>query len=443
MKTAPLFALAALLTASCVRFEAESLSAEATTTAFAGRSLDDPGLRHYLTDQRTGGAWTVDKLALAAAYFHGDVAVAKARAAEAEAGVATAGERPNPVFSFSPAYNSSSSGISPWIISPTFEFPVETAGKRGFRIDQARAEAEAARLMVAAAAWDARAKVRQTMLEQYAGKETAALLEAEIALHQAALTTLEAQVKAGEAPAFELTQARLALSRAQLALHDAEKQKAQSLAGLASAVGVPVAALGGVKPDFSAFQAMPSVPDAMARRTALIHRGDLLAALADYQAADRALRLEVAKQYPDLHLSPGYELDQEENKWSLGLSLELPILNQNRGPIRQAEAKRRTAAATFEAKQAAVFGEIEMALAAYHATQAKVATAERLADDAAQATETTRRMVAAGELGEPDLLRRQIEASAATLSLLEARLQAQEALGQLEAALQLPLSPPR
>ena len=51
-------------------------------------------------------------------------------------------------------------------------------------------------------------------------------------------------------------------------------------------------------------------------------------------------------------------------------------------------------------------------------------------------------MVAAGELGQPDLMRRRIEASAARLSLLQARLEAQEALGQLEAALQLPLSNP-
>jgi len=48
-------------------------------------------------------------------------------------------------------------------------------------------------------------------------------------------------------------------------------------------------------------------------------------------------------------------------------------------------------------------------------------------------------MVAAGELGSLELVRRRIEASASSLSRLEARIQAQEALGQIEAALQIPV----
>jgi outer membrane protein TolC len=440
MKTALLLlVLADFSTVACVKYSSRPLTGDASNTAFTGRSFDDPSLHGFLATQRAGNSWSVDKLALVAAYYHGEVSVARAEADEAAAGIITAGQRPNPVLSFSPGYNTSSKGISPWIIAPSFDVPIETAGKRGIRVDQARAEAESAQLKVAAAAWEARAKVRDAMVKLYAGNEMAALLKKEIALHRDALAKLDAQVKAGEAPAFELTQARLSLSRAELALHDAEKQAATGLARLASAVGVPVAALGAVTLDFSAFRSLPGVPGASARRNALLHRSDLLAALADYKVADHTLRLEVAKQYPDLHLSPGYEFDQEDDKWSLGLSLELPILNQNRGQIQQAEAKRRTSAAKFEAKQAAVFGEIEVALAAYHAAQAKVATAEKLANEASHASATTRSMVDAGELAPLDLTRRGIEASAARLSLLEARIQAQHAVGELEAALQLPL----
>ncbi|MBN8457353.1 MAG: TolC family protein [Verrucomicrobia bacterium] len=432
----------ALLTVACVQYNPRPLSGVATSASFAERSLDNSGLRGFLTTQRAGDSWSVDKLALVAAFFHGDVAVARAEADAAVAGITTAGQRPNPVLSFSPGYNTSSKGISPWIITPSFDVPIETAGKRLIRLDQARAEAEAAQLKVAAAAWEARTTVRDAMLKRYGGNEMAVLLKEEIALHQDAVANLDALVKMGEAPAFEVTQLRLSLNRAELVLHDAEKQAATSLARLASAVGVPVAALSAVTLDFSVFGSLPAVPGTAARRTALLHRSDLLAALADYKAADHALRLEVAKQYPDVRLSPGYEFDQDENKWSIGLSLELPILNQNRGQILQAEAKRTASAARFQAKQAAVFGEIEVALAAYRAAQTKVATADRLAMDGSRASEKTEAMVAAGELGQPDLLRRRIEASAARLSLLQARIEAQEALGQLEAALQLPLSNP-
>jgi outer membrane protein TolC len=425
----------------CAKYSKRPLDAGHTATAFGARSLNDPGLRNFFAAQRaSGGSWNVERLALAAAYFHGDVAVARAEAEEAAAGIKTAGQSPNPVLSFSPGYNATTTGISPWIISPSLDVTIETAGKRGKRLAQARAAAESARLHVADVSWTARTKVRAAMLDLFAARENSALLTAEVALHDEAVKKLDAQVKAGESPAFELIQERLGLNRSKLALHDAEKLAATSRAQLAAAVGVSSAALDAVTLDFSAFTSLPPVPGAGVRRRALTNRADLLAALADYAAADAELRLEIAKQYPDVHLNPGYELDQTDNKWSLGLSIELPIVNQNRGPIAQAVARRKTVGAKFEAKQAAVFGEIEIALAAYRAARAKADTANKLADDSARASDTTKRMVEAGELASIELIRRRIEASAATLSRAEARVQAQQAAGQLEAALQTPLA---
>ena len=428
------------LSLGCAKFFPRPLEAGHTASAFAGRSLNDAGLRRFLASQRaSGGSWNVERLALAASYFHGDMAVARAEAEEAEAGIKTAGQSPNPVLSFSPGYNASSTGISPWIINPSLDIPIETAGKRGKRLAQARALTEAAKLRVSAAAWDARTKVRAAMLDLYAAQENRTLLESEGALHDEAVKRLDAQVKAGAAPAFELIQERLGLNRSKLALHDAQKLAATSRAQLAAAVGVSSAALDAVTLDFSAFTSLPPSPGSGVRRRALTHRADLLAALADYAAADADLRLQIAKQYPDVHLNPGYQLDQTDNKWSVGLSIELPIINQNRGPIAQALAHRKTVGAKFEAKQAAVFGEIQTALAAYRAARAKADTAAALAGDAVQASDTTKRMVDAGELAPLELTRRRIEASASNLSRLEARIQAQQAAGQLEAALHVPL----
>jgi outer membrane protein TolC len=435
-----LFILVASFSFGCVRYSPQSIDPARTAAIFSGRSLHDAGLHRFLATQGAGGSrWNVDRLALAAAYFHGDVAVARAESEEAAAGIKVAGESPNPVLSFAPGYNASSVGISPWIITPSIEIPIETAGKRGKRIAEARAFAEAAKLRIAAAGWLARTKVRAAMLDLYAAQETATLLAAELALHEEVVTKLNAQVQAGASSAFELLQERLGLNRSKLALHDAQKLAATSRAQLAAAVGVAPGALDGVPLDFSDFASLPSVPASGLRRRALTHRADLLAALADYAAADAGLRLQVAKQYPDVHLNPGYELDQTENKVSLGMTLELPILNRNRGPIAQAVAHRKTVGTRFEAKQQAVFGEIETALAAYRAARAKAATATTLSSEASQASETTRRMVEAGELVPIELTRRRIEASAANLSRLDARIEAQQAAGALEAAIHIPL----
>jgi cobalt-zinc-cadmium efflux system outer membrane protein len=434
----PIFVALSGLT-ECVSFHEQALKPETTAKDFSSRSLENKGLQSFLATQNAAhGTWSPDRLALVGTYFHADIAVAKAEQQEAAARITAAGQRPNPVLSFSPGYNSTTSGISPWIITPTLDVPIETAGRRNIRVDQARAEVEASRLRVDAVAWKVRKEIRSSMLDLYAARQISQLLTIQNQLHQDELKKLQVMVAAGESAAFELNQARLSLNEAQLAQHDAEKLKATALAQLASAIGVPSAAIDPAKLDFSTFKTLPSDPGKWAQRQALTTRADLLAALADYAASDAALRLEIARQYPNLHLNPGYELDQTDNKWSLGFSLELPILNQNRGPIAEADAKRKKAAKIFEAKQRAVFGEIEIALAAHRTTRAKVETASRLAKEAAHASDTTRGMVESGELAPLELTRRRIETSAATLGLEKALIEAQQAAGDLEAAVQIP-----
>jgi len=429
-----------VLLLGCARYSKRPLDAAQTASEFTGRSLSDAGLQSFLSEQRAGnGPWNVERLALAATYFQGNVAVARAESKEAAAGIKTAGQSPNPVLSFSPGYNATSVGIPPWIFSPSLDIPIETAGKRGKRIALARANAEAATLRISAVGWDARTKVRAAMLDLYSAQEYCALLTTEVALHQEAVTRLHTQVEAGEASAFDLIQETLGFDRSKLALRDAERLAATSRAQLASAVGVSTSALDAVTLDFSAFTALPPLPTADVRRRALTSRADLLAALADYAAADADLRLQLAMQYPDVHLNTGYELDQTDNKYRLGLSVELPVLNHNQGPIAQANAHRITVGERFEARQQAVFGEVETALAAYRAARAKVETAATLASDSAKASETTRRIVEAGEVIPLELTLRRIQASASNLSLLEARIQAQQAAGALEAAVQAPL----
>jgi outer membrane protein TolC len=112
------------------------------------------------------------------------------------------------------------------------------------------------------------------------------------------------------------------------------------------------AALAETRFNFSSFRFLTrSISSQQARRQALLSRADILASLSQYAASEAALQLEVAKQYPDVHLSPGYEFDQGDNKWSLGLTVTLPVLNQNRGGIAEAEARRLESGETFLALQ--------------------------------------------------------------------------------------------
>ena len=220
----------------------------------------------------------------------------------------------------------------------------------------------------------------------------------------------------------------------------AGRQKEQARVRLADAIGVPLHAMDGANISCEEIQ---RVPDAIAtndiRLRALVNRTDILAALADYAAAQSALQLEIAKQYPDIHIGPGYQLDQTDNKWTLGVTLELPILNRNKGPIAEAEAHRTGSAAQFLALQARVTSQIDTAMAASHNATAQFQAADALLSDLHKRGETARANYELGEISKLEYLGMRLETASGALARLQALNEIQQAVGDLEEALQGPL----
>ena len=175
-------------------------------------------------------------------------------------------------------------------------------------------------------------------------------------------------------------------------------------------------------------------------RSALQARSDVLAALADYGASQSALQLEIARQYPDVRIGPGYEYDQGLNKWStIGVSLELPVLNRNAGPIGEAEARRTEAAARFAELQAAVIDEIDRALANRDTSREALARSEAVLGTERERVNSALREFAAGATDRLALSTAEVELIRAERIHLDAQVRWQQALGDLEAAVQPPL----
>jgi outer membrane protein TolC len=212
-------------------------------------------------------------------------------------------------------------------------------------------------------------------------------------------------------------------------------------ARLAASLGVGAAALSGVE-----LAALPSpdlaplarVGPAEARQRALRGRADIGARLDEYAASEAALKLELARQYPDVHLGTGYQFDQGQNRWALGLSMELPVLNQNQGPIAEALAARAAAEASFVSTQAAVIAEVEAAVARREAAQARF---EQMCDLAAERSRNLRRVRSALRLGSVDRVAEvtaELEALRAARAAGEAEMEMQQALFALGCAVQDP-----
>ncbi len=154
------------------------------------------------------------------------------------------------------------------------------------------------------------------------------------------------------------------------------------------------------------------------------------------------MQLEIAKQYPDLQIGPGYTYEERNSYFTLGLSATLPIFNRNQGPIAEAEARRKVAAAAFLEVQAQVIAESERSLARYTAALKELAEADHSLRGLQDAQ--LKMMQRAVQLGEEDRLALnsvQIESSVLARSRLDALARAQSALGELEDAVQRPLDP--
>jgi cobalt-zinc-cadmium efflux system outer membrane protein len=441
-------ALAVAGVTGCARYHAKPLTAARVAADFEARSLADVGLRAFLETNHVTGewprhTWELESLTLAAFYFSPELDVARARWGTAQAGLRTAGQRANPVVSASPQYNTTTVTPSPWVMALNLDIPIETAGKRGHRKAQARHLSDAARLNIASTAWQVRGKLRRALVDFCSASEQERLLAAQQSAQEQNVKLLEAQLAAGAVSAAEVTRERIALDTTRLAAHDAKRARAETRVTLAEAIGMPVGALDGVEISFAGLdQVPPDLDSPTARREALLNRADVLTALSEYAASEAALRLEIAKQYPDVHLNPGYEYDQGDNKWGVGLSLELPVLNQNQGPIGEAEARRAESAARFNALQARVLSEIERGVAAYRAALEKSATADSLLANLEKQEQVLRGRFEAGDVSRSEVIASQVELGAARLARAEAVAKAQQALGQMEESLQSPVKLP-
>ena len=432
--------------AGCVHFRPSPLSAARSLDAFEARTLDRPDLGNYLKTNSLAASWPLTRwdlpsLTLAAFFYHPDLDVARAQFDVSKGENRRAGERANPSLTLAPGYNSSrpAGAVSYWIADVALTLPVETAGKRGYRIDQARQLSEAARLMIAQTAWQIRREVRASLLELYSALENEAQARRLQALQAEAVSLLLAQADAGEVPRMEVSRARMQEQASELTVLSARQRQAAAQVRLAGAVGVPVKAFDKAEFAFDAVRRLPPIPPATdLQRAALLNRTDLLSALAEYEASQAALHLEIAKQVPDVELGPAYQYDQGENKWALGFTATLPVFNRNQGAIAAAEARRAESAAKFKALQARAISEIEQAGTAYRSALEKTDAAQRLSSGLEQKAKTVLALRAAGEVSRLDVVTERIERATVEQTCLEARLEALQALGNIEDVLQMP-----
>lgn len=425
------------------------VSSAENAQSLSSRTLQDNGLRAFLRDKlpaNHGGwpleEWGLPELTLAAFYYNPGLQIARDQLAETEAAIVTARARPNPAIQVD--LGGETAPESPWLTGAGFSLPIETAGKRRYRITEAQLLADAARWNLASAGWVVRAQVRSALVEYQAANRSRILLEDEDRLRGEQVRLLEQRLAVGMIPRPEVDTARIQQTQTLMAVQSATGRISEARASLAAAIGVPVSALGNVTISWPSFDQPPSAESlkpTQIQEDAVVNRIDIRKALANYSAADAALRLQIALQYPNLDLGPTYAFEEGAHLFSVATSLVLPVFNRNQGPIAEAVARRRQAANEVLAVQAAGIAASEQALAKYTAALNQLSEARRLKQQSLAQQESVNQALKAGQSDRVTLNGTELQTAVTAIAQLDALVSAQQALGDLENAVQRPLLP--
>jgi cobalt-zinc-cadmium efflux system outer membrane protein len=430
----------------CSTYKPRPIDPVATKASFENARLTDPAVLIELTrhDLNTNGPiqnWDLDRLFLAALVLNPEIKAARADAEVFQAAIKTASARLNPTLSLLPEY---ATPAPPWILGFSVDIPIETAGKRANRISHAESAARAAQLGLADAMWRLRSRLRNGLIDYFSSKLESQSVAAEAQARTDLLRFVEKKLANGEASVFEVETARTEQLSSQLNLQASRNRMAENRAALAQTIGVTTNALAEIEIGWPDFEKPPELELNRAGELlndAPLSRADVQQLLAEYDAAEAALKLEVSKQYPDIHFAPGYAWDQHTHKIAFGGSFALPILDQNQGPIAEADAKRTAAEARFVALQSKVINDAGLALLHYDGALESMRNSELTWKNiVTRQAQVSRRAFELGELDRTSLYTVQIQSAVFDRNRLAAIRDVQLALGMIEDAAQKPLS---
>lgn len=351
----------------------------------------------YLAHELPVKSWGINELTYCALFYHTKLDLAKAQLALANAQIDSAQIRQNPIINSDVARSNQKNGdINPWALGLNIEIPVVTNNKRQIRVEEAQHLAEAARLNAAEVTWQLRAQIAKDLLRYHENTALIALLKNTLATYTKIVDLLQKRLSLGAISNTDFSIARLELQKTQSALYAEEAKLAENRAILAADVGLSIE-------KFSEIQLKPvdidqiitqhtqilNTPDQAKnlQTDALLNRIDIRRSLANYAAAEAKIKLEVAKQTPDIVLRPGYAFEFGDSVWSLGFSALLSLLNKNATLIAEATSLREIEGAQFEALQANVIADLSQALALYQANTSNMNSADielKLAQQTAQ-----------------------------------------------------------
>lgn len=292
---------------------------------------------------------------------------------------------------------------------------LELGGRRGARVDVARAEVGVSALRREQAGIDTVARLALTYAEAEAAERRFALAEDALTLAVADARAALVLVEEGREPLLRGIQAETEAAMARAAVEGARAERDVAFARLTAEamLPTPVTSVGAGVLDLTS----PATLDAAASLAVRV-------AEAEAEAAERRIERERAEARPNVSASLGVTRYQAEDATALtvGLSMPLPLFDRNRGNIDAARAEHRAAEARVAGARLADAADRRAALARLRASASRVAAGDMGVASAEEAYRLSRLGFEAGRISQLELRSTRVALISARDAAVEARL---------------------
>jgi cobalt-zinc-cadmium efflux system outer membrane protein len=350
-----------------------------------------------------------------------------------EANLAVAGQHLNPELTYEAEKETPRQAIGA-------SFPIEFGGKRGRRMDLARAGVDAANADIEATIAEVRSDVRRAYYELAAAAERVTMAEGTRALAARMRDAADARFTAGDVPRLDAVQTALVFLDADNEVTAAGGELAGARAELNALLGQPLDTPI-LAADTMTLLPVPSATDAIAR--AATTNSELVAL--DRHIAEQVARRDLARtlRTPDASAGGSVTYDAQPEfsvGWRVSFGFTLPLFTQHHEEFALEDAELSRLRAERAARASAIAGAVASAVARASAARAQVARFQaEILPRAVDVEQMAQDGYAAGQTSLSVLLQALQSARDTRRRGLEAALAFQLALADLERAIGAPL----
>lgn len=276
----------------------------------------------------------------------------------AAAGVVTARAYPNPAASSQTGRQMVRvpGNVTGAVQILSFQQPLELGPLRPARIELAEKGRTVAEIQRQARRVAVLSQVRRTFYEVLRRDGEIEILSENLALVEALRKRVAVRVEVGEAARLELVRADAEVASARAQVNAARIRRVAALAAFRAAVGAPLAETVSLAGTLEPPGQLPALEE---MKQAAEEHPVLRLARSEKERARSRVAFEKAQRIPQPVLRTDYERYPDVPNWRLGVDLPIPLWNRREGPIAEAEAALREAAANEELRRVELLAALE------------------------------------------------------------------------------------